>query len=178
VGHDRGRAAVQSRPIEPSTWSGTSPTPASQRRRGPRWSLLLKIVGWLAALVGGITLALLFVADYNMAGSGSSDSRARVAWAFDRGDHLHFAVHLAAGRVFDLCLCTRRTADAHYFYAKFHALTRHQKAALSTIHPHSLGEFGAYLVAPFVVGADWLGDGANWRRGQRPPSSVTVVLDQ
>jgi len=121
---------------------------------------------------------LLFYADYDTAGNGSADSAARVAWVIDRGDHLHYAVHLFAARAFDLCPCTRRKADAHYFYARFHALTPHQKAAISNIRPRSPGEFGAYLTAPFVVGADWLGDGVSWLSGKRPPKSVDIVLDQ
>ncbi|HET6319007.1 MAG TPA: plastocyanin/azurin family copper-binding protein [Chloroflexota bacterium] len=134
----------------------------------------------LAGLValGVVSLALLFYADYSIAGNGSADPGQRVAWVLERGDHLHFAGHLVAGRILDLCPCSRRAAVAQYVYARFHALTPRQKAAVTNIQPRSVGELAAYATAPFAVGLDWIGDGVAWLGGTRPSKVVVVALDQ
>jgi plastocyanin len=156
-------------------------TTSRKRPSRIRWSAWLKrgliLIAGLAIL-GVFSLALLFYADYSTAGNGSPDPAARAQWALDRGDHLHFATHVLAGRVLDLCPCTRRAAAAQYVYARFHAVTPRQKALIANSNPKSVGEFAAYLSAPFAVGLEWVGDGAAWLSGQRPSSSVTVALDQ
>jgi plastocyanin len=147
-------------------------------RRVPRWVFRSLLGVGLAAFLVVFGLALLGLADFSMAGNGSPDVRARAQWAWDRGDHLHYAVHILQARVFDICPCTRRAADAQYYYAHFHAVTPRQQAVASNTHPNSAGAFVAYVVGPFQVGLEWLGDGISWLRGNRPPLAVGVGLDQ
>jgi hypothetical protein len=115
----------------------TPPTRRSAHR--PARSLTSRLIRWVclaagAALVGGLLgLGLLALADYDVAGNRSPSSSARLAWVWERGDHLHFAVHIAQGRLFDICPCTRRAADYQYFKAHFHALTPHQVQLLSVV---------------------------------------------
>ena len=144
------------------------------RRRFWRTGIVIGVLGLLAAL----SLFLLALADYTIAGNGSPNFGDRVRWTVDRGDHLHYAVHLAAGRVFDLCPCTRRAADAQYFYARFHAVTPRQQQVLKDSRPGGLRGLPAYVFGPIGVGMDWIGDGVNWLRGDRPALAVTVALDQ
>ena len=87
--------------------------------------------GGILVFLGLFSLGLLGLADLSMAGNGSPDVGARAQWAWDRGDHLHYAVHILAGRVLDLCPCTRRAADAQYYYARFHAVTPRQRDVVS-----------------------------------------------
>src|SRR5947208_17009822 len=72
-------------------------------RRLPRWVFRSLIGIGLAVFMVVFSLALLGLADFSMAGNGSPDTRARLQWAWDRGDHLHFAVHILSARVLDLC---------------------------------------------------------------------------
>jgi plastocyanin len=139
-----------------------------------RAGLLLAGLAFLATL----TLFLLALADYNIAGNGSPNFNDRARWTIDRGDHLHYAVHLAAGRIFDLCPCTRRAADAQYYYAKFHAITPRQQQVLKDSRPGGLGGLPAYILGPFGVGMDWIGDGVSWLSGNHPARAVSVALDQ
>jgi plastocyanin len=141
--------------------------------------LIKPLIALLAALTAlfVITAALLFYADFSMAGNGSSDARAQAAWALDRGDHLHFAGHILLGRVFDLCPCTRRAAAAQYFYAKFHAVTPRQKSVATTTNPHNLRELATYFGGPFGVAFEWAGDGVSWLSGHRPSRTVTIDLN-
>jgi len=132
-------------------------------------------VGVLGGLLG---FGLLALADYDMAGNGSVSSAARLAWVWDRGDHLHFAVHIAQGRLFDICPCTRRAADYQYFKAHFHALTPHQAALVADSHPHSFSQLVEYVGGPVVVSLDWIHDGVTWIAGQRPTQQATVVMDE
>jgi plastocyanin len=174
------RTAVLERPRVGQRPGGTR----SPRRPAPtrfKWRALLKLglaaVG-LACLLGGVTFVLLFVADYNMAGTGSSDPKTRAGWVWERGDHLHYGIHLVLGRVFDLCPCSRNAAGAQYYYAKFHAVTPRQKAVITNIKPANIGEWAGYISGPSLVWFDWIGDGIAWLGGQRPTSQVTIALDQ
>jgi len=128
--------------------------------------------------LAAIGLGLLFYADFSMAGNGSSDRRAQAAWALEHGDHLHFAGHLLAGRLLDVCPCTRRAAAAQYFYGRFHAVTPLQKSVIGNTNPHSIADVAAYLSGPFGVGFEWVGDGVSWLRGNRPHRSVLLTLSQ
>jgi plastocyanin len=132
----------------------------------------------VALVLGALSFVLLFVADYNMAGNGSPEPRARAAWAWEYGDHLHYAGHLVAGRVLDLCPCSRNAAGAQYYYAKFHAITSRQKAVVVNSKPSSPSEWAGYITGPFMVWLDWAGDGMAWLGGQRPSTHIMVRLDQ
>jgi plastocyanin len=147
-------------------------------RRLPRWAFRSLLGVGLAVFLAVFGLALLGVADFSMAGNGSPDARARLEWAWDRGDHLHFAVHILSARVLDVCPCTRRAADAQYYYARFHAVTPRQRAVATNTHPNNVGAFVGYVVGPAQVGLEWIGDGISWLGGNRPPLAVVVGLDQ
>jgi plastocyanin len=165
-------------PLARPTASTRQPPPRVARglaARLIRWASLVVGVGLVAALV---SLALLAFADYDMAGNGSSSSSARLAWVWERGDHLHFAVHIAQGRLFDICPCTRRAADYQYFKAHFHAVTPHQVALAADTHPHTPSQWVEYVAGPAVVSLDWIHDGVSWIAGQRPTQQATVVMDQ
>jgi len=112
-----------------------------------------------------------------MAGNGSPDLRARAQWVWDRGDHLHFAVHMIQGRIFDLCPCTRRAAANQYYEAHFHAITPRQVALAAMANPHSAADWAEYVFGPVGVGLDWVHDGIAWIGGQRPTQRATVLMD-
>jgi plastocyanin len=138
------------------------------------WAIKAAVVLILATAAG---LGLLAYADYDMAGNGSPDPHARVAWVWERGDHLHYAVHIIQARVFDLCPCTRRAAATQYFEAHFHALTPHQRDLIAAAAPRTRSQWAEYVVGPFVVVGDWVHDSVTWVAGQRPSQEATVVMD-
>jgi plastocyanin len=140
-----------------------------------RWTVTAGVTFGMLGLLG---FALLALADYDMAGNGSPDMHARLAWVWARGDHLHFAVHMTEARVLDLCPCTRRAAGTQYFRAHFHATTPHQAALAADSHPHTLADWAEYIGGPVVVGLDWLHDAATWVAGQRPTQQATVLMDE
>jgi plastocyanin len=143
-----------------------------------RWlrRAVLAVVG--LGLFGVLSLGLLAYSDFAMAANGSSDARARAQWVWDHGDHLHFAVHVIQARLLDICPCTRRAADAQYYYAHFHALTPRQQAIAANHRPTNLSQWVDYVTSPFIVGLEWAGDGIAWLGGRRPPTQVAVALDQ
>ena len=161
--------------VSRSPTAGPRPPLIAPRLR--RWLLRLGLAAVGLGLLLLVSLGLLAYADFTMAGNGSPDVRARAQWVWDRGDHLHFAVHIIEGRIFDLCPCTRRAADAQYFYAHFHAVTPHQGAVAANTHPASPQQWVDYVTGPFVVAGDWIHDGIAWLGGQRPPTQVTIALD-
>jgi plastocyanin len=112
-----------------------------------------------------------------MAGNGSPDPRARAEWTLASGDHLHFAFHIMAGRVLDLCPCTRRAAGAQYFRAHFHALTPLQKTVADNSHPGTPAQWANYFFGPAQVAFAWVGDGMHWLGGQRPALEMVVNMD-
>jgi plastocyanin len=143
-------------------------------RRRPRWVRRIVLALAALALLSILSLGLLALADFAMAGNGSRDVGARAQWTWERGDHLHYAVHLVAGRVLDLCPCTRRAAAAQYHYAHFHAVTPRQVAVINNVHPATPGAWAAYIAGPFAVGLDWVGDGVHWLAGNRPALALIV----
>ena len=143
-----------------------------------RWIIRGAIVIGALIVLGLASLLTLAYADFTISANGSADTGERIQWTIDHGDHLHYAVHLMAGRVLDLCPCTRRAADAQYYYAKFHAVTPHQQAVLKSSRPGGLGGLPAYIAGPFQVGFDWLGDAGSWLRGNRPARTLMVNLDE
>ena len=130
------------------------------------------------ALVVGLATGLLTLADTLAPGDGSQSLSGRLAWTIHSGDHLHFAVHVAAGRVLDLCPCTRAAAAAQYYRAHFHAVTPLQRAVVATVAPRTAAEWSVYVFGPLGVGANWVGDGVAWLRGDRPPTEVIINLDE
>jgi hypothetical protein len=116
----------------------------------------------LALLLTVFGLGLLGVADVSSAGNGGRDLRQRAALALAEGDHLHFAIHILAGRAFDLCPCTRRAADGQYNRARFHAVTPRQRSVVGNTHPQTPTEWVDYVVGPVAVASDWIGDGISW----------------
>ena len=144
------------------------------RNRRKPWLLRATLALAGLAVLSGVSLGLLALADFAMAGNGSRDVGARVQWTWDRGDHLHYAVHLIAGRVLDLCPCTRRAAATQYYYAHFHAITPRQIAVINNVHPATPGAWAAYIAGPFAVGLDWVGDGVRWLTGSRPALALIV----
>lgn len=144
------------------------------------WRWLRRALVGVAALgfLSVVSLCLIMLADIQIAGNGSRDFGERLSWTIERGDHLHYAGHLVLGRIFDLCPCTRRAADAQYYHARFHATTLTQQAVLVTSRPGSLAGLGEYLIGPLRVGVEWIGDGIAWLRGNRPARIVLVGLDE
>jgi plastocyanin len=137
-------------------------------------------IGLIAAAVLAVAgLGLLVAADAVTPGDGSQDAAGRLDWAIHSGDHLHFAGHVAAGRLLDVCPCTRGLADGQYYRAHFHAVTPLQLAVAATTRPHSPAEWTIYVGGPLGIGRDWLGDGLAWLSGQRPGTRQVIVdLDQ
>jgi plastocyanin len=146
-------------------------------RRRPRWILRGIAAVSVCAFLLLVGFGLLAFADFSMAGNGSPDARARAEWTLASGDHLHFAFHIVAGRILDICPCTRRAAGAQYYRAHFHALTPLQKAVANNTHPSTPGEWLNYVVGPVEVAFGWAGDGLAWLGGQRPALEVMVNLD-
>jgi hypothetical protein len=122
-------------------------------------------------------LGLLAAADYVGETGGIPTTAGRVEWTLHHGDHLHFAVHMVAGRVFDLCPCTRRAAAEQYWRASFHAQTPTEMALARNIRPRSFSGYVAYTMAPFAVGAEWIGKGVAWIGGDRPLHAAYVSID-
>ena len=130
----------------------------------------------MVVFVSGGGLLLLFFADFQVAGTSGPSALERARWVVNHGDHVHYAVHVATGRILSLCPCTRRAAATQYYRAHFHALTPHQRALLDSSNPRTPGQWLGYFVAPVQVGVEWIGDGVAWLRGDRPVSSVEVEI--
>jgi hypothetical protein len=120
-------------------------------------------------MVAAIPLGLLALADYVSAGSNHGDGLTKVGWTLRRGNHLHYAVHLIAGRLLDLCPCTQAAAATQYCRARFHAVTRLQRAVVARRQPGTPTDWAAYATGPMAVAGDWIADGVSWLSGQRPP---------
>jgi plastocyanin len=151
--------------------------PAPTRRGWGRWVARAVIALLVAALVGVVGLALLALADFDTAGNGSTDPRARARWTLERGDHLHYAVHIVAARLLDICPCTGRAAAFQYYRAHFHAVTPRQRAVAVDAPPRSVAGLVTYVAGPFGVVFDWIGDGISWLGGKHPALEVTVDRD-
>jgi hypothetical protein len=109
-----------------------------------------------------VSFALLAYADFLSAQDSIPQPRARPEWAVRRGDHLHYGVHLMAGRVLDICPCTRNAALTQYQRARFHAVTPRERVVLGAIRPKTPEEWLEYAVGPLDVGLAWLGDAVAW----------------
>jgi plastocyanin len=170
--------AVATSSIPTAVRDGTRPLVTHQRSFGGtlfRWALA---GGLTVCLLGFVGFGLLALADYDMAGNGSPNARARLAWVWARGDHLHFAVHITQARLLDLCPCTRRAAGTQYYRAHFHAVTPHQRALAADSNPHTVADWAEYIAGPVVVVGDWVHDAATWLAGQRPTQQATVFMEE
>jgi plastocyanin len=99
---------------------------------------------------------------------GIPTAQGRMQWTLSHGDHLHFAVHMIAGRVLDVCPCTRRAASVQYWRASYHVATPIEAALVLNARPSSLQGWIVYAVAPVAVVAEWVGKGVAWLGGDRP----------
>jgi plastocyanin len=169
--------ALDSRPVHSGIGSSTAPGVHRPGRIWWRWLRRLLVASAALLLLSLSAFALLAFADYTIAGNGSPDPAERARWVWERGDHLHYAVHLVQGRILDVCPCTRRAAAAQYYYARFHAVTPRQRAAVAGGQPNSPSAWVGYFAGPLGVGADWIGDGVAWLSGRRPARAVTVELN-
>jgi hypothetical protein len=87
------------------------------------------------ALVGMLTLVGLVIADWREFRHEQPTLIRQVADAVNRGDHLHYVVHLVQGRVADLCPCTRWYAEDQYARAVSHVRTERQRELVTTERP-------------------------------------------
>jgi hypothetical protein len=119
------------------------------------------------ALLGVVGLGLLATSDYVGQASRISGTQHRLLWTLAHGDHLHFAVHMLAGRLLDVCPCTRRAAEVQYWRASYHARTATERALVRNARPSSAHGWVVYAVAPAVVAAEWIGNGVAWLDASR-----------
>lgn len=136
----------------------TLPAPAVWRI--PAWLRRALAVACLLGCLAALSLTALAIADLNEVPARNTTLRSRVAWVLDNGDHLHFAIHIVAGRVLDICPCTRSAADAQYWRARYHAVTPLEQRVGLRVSPKTPAEFVDYVAGPFEVGLEWLEDGA------------------
>jgi plastocyanin len=152
--------------------------PASQpprRRHGAGRGIVLLATACCLFLILGF--GLLTLADVVSRVNAGPSVSARVVAAVSNGDHLHYAFHVLAGRVLDICPCTRRAAAAQYYRATYHAITPRQRAVLAASPPRSADQWPTYVWGPFEVIGDWISDGLAWLGGRRPAASLTLDLD-
>jgi uncharacterized membrane protein YedE/YeeE len=116
----------------------------------------------MLALLGVVGLGLLATSDYVGQASRISGTQNRLLWTLAHGDHLHFAVHMVAGRLLDLCPCTRHAAAVQYVRASYHAKTATELALVRNARPTSAHGWLAYTVAPAAVVVEWIGNGISW----------------
>jgi hypothetical protein len=117
------------------------------------------------ALLGVIGLGLLATSDYVGQASRISGTQNRLLWTLAHGDHLHFAVHMLAGRLFDLCPCTRHKAAVQYVRASYHARKPTEVALVRNVRPTTAQGWADYALAPALVVSEWIGDGIGWLGG-------------
>ncbi len=114
------------------------------------------------ALLGVVGLGLLATSDYVGQASRISGTQNRLLWTFAHGDHLHFAVHMVAGRLLDFCPCTRQAARVQYWRASYHAKTATEAALVRNARPTTTHGWVVYAVAPAAVVGEWIGNGIVW----------------
>jgi hypothetical protein len=112
--------------------------------------------------LGMLSLGALATADLADAPGRDPSFSARAAWVLDTGNRLHYTVHIVAGRLLDVCPCTRATADRQYWRARYHAVTPLQRAVALDPHPSTLADWTDYLTGPADVGFAWVGDAMSW----------------
>jgi hypothetical protein len=129
-----------------------------------------------ATLVGLGGLGLLAGADFLELPRFGPGSLKRLAWIWQRGDRLHFAVHVLAGRLYGLCPCTQGRAAEQYRRARVHAVTALQVQLLADSHPRKNGTWLGFLVDPLRVIGEWTADGVSWLRGAHSTNRVEMGL--
>jgi len=113
-------------------------------------------------LIGLVMLVGLVAADWREARSERSTFLTQLAYAVDRGDHLHYVVHLGLGRIADLCPCTRRLADDQYVRALWHVRTERQEALVTSQRPMSPRAFVDDTVEIMGSGFRWADTATAW----------------
>jgi hypothetical protein len=147
-------------------WSAQVPRSILEPVSGTRpVSVLLAGLAGMA-LLGMVTLGGLLVADWREARHERGRLLAQVAHALDRGDRLHYVMHLVIGRVADLCPCTRGFAEDQYARALYHARTARQEALVTTERPTSTGDVLVDAVGMLGSGIRWTFTASAWLVGR------------
>ena len=120
----------------------------------------------LLAALGAATLVGLLAADVVEARAPGVSLAARVAQAADRGDRLHYVVHLVLGRVLDQCTCTVSLANDQSRRAVAHARTGRQAALVTTERPTAFGARIADAVGILGSGVGWASSAGAWLFGR------------
>jgi hypothetical protein len=113
-------------------------TVAERRVLADRHARALKIgvlVGMLGILLTTGAMAELAVADLVSAPNPNSSMAQRLRSVWESGDHVHYSIHLAAGRLLDMCPCTAHAAATQYWRASFHARSEQQMTLLTDPRP-------------------------------------------
>jgi hypothetical protein len=89
---------------------------------------------WWRLLIAGLAAVLVVVVGvvWPAAGRTALTPLDQTVRAHER---LHFAIHLAAGRVFSICPCTRGLAREQYWKASMHAPTSMEEALVTSGRP-------------------------------------------
>ena len=88
-------------------------------------------------IVGVATAAGVLLASVTWLVAGES-LRREADIVVHRHERLHFAVHLAAGRVFSVCPCSRGRADMEHWKAARHAPSVGERALVTSARPRRL----------------------------------------
>ncbi|MBV9168827.1 MAG: hypothetical protein JOZ81_01925 [Chloroflexi bacterium] len=135
--------------------------PRSATWRTPRGLRRALAAVCLVGCLGAVSLGALAVADLNDAPAQYTTLRSRAGWVLDRGNRLHYAVHITAGRILAICPCTRDAADRQYWRAGYHAVTPLQREVAQAPRPESASGWIDYMMGPVQVGLAWLEDAAS-----------------
>ncbi|MCC6176364.1 MAG: hypothetical protein IT305_13745 [Chloroflexi bacterium] len=120
-------------------------------------------LSFAAVALGLLTvLSSLLAADWVETRNPRESLPQQIAYAFDRGDRLHYVVHLAAGRAADLCACAPEFAQDQYRRAAYHARTDRQLALVTSERPTVLTAWVADTAGVLESGARWTGLAAGW----------------
>jgi hypothetical protein len=132
------------------------------------FSVWLVLATFALAIV--VPLAGLALADFQDEAVSGLGFRGRAQAVLDNGDRTHYAIHLALGRVLDLCPCTQDLADTQYWRARFHARTQYELQLVTRDRP-------ATPIERVADAADIVSGGVRWTaRGLS--TTILGALDQ
>ena len=131
-------------------------------RRTQRWLVRGLMALVTAAVFMLLSFSLLAAADFANAPPPHRDLTSRALWVWHHGNRVHFAVHILAGRVLDVCPCTRGAAHTQYYRALFHVLTARQHAVALNTRPSTPAQWLDFVTGPFLVALDWIVDAFAW----------------